>query len=198
MSKTLDVYISLISPYSYVAHTQLASLVERTQSSIYYHILDLRQLIEITGNVSPITSPVKRKYLAKDLHQSCRYYNIPFRVPSRFPANSRPSAASAIIAQKEGKLPQFVETVLQAYFVEDRDIADPQVLGNLATKIGLDGQTVASAANDPVILKQVDTETQAAAKRGVFGVPAFFIDDDMYWGSDRLMFVEQALKQEVG
>lgn len=132
--------------------------------------------------------------MAKDLQDWCRYYNIPFRVPSRFPANSRPSAASAIIAQKEGKLPQFVETVLQAYFVEDRDIADPQVLGNLATKIGLDGQTVASAANDPVILQQVDTQTQAAAKRGVFGVPAFFIDDDMYWGSDRLMFVEQALK----
>lgn len=99
-----------------------------------------------------------------------------------------------MIAQKEGKLPQFVETVLQAYFVEDQDIADPQVLGNLATKIGLDGQTVACAVNDPVILKQVDTQTQAAAKRGVFGVPAFFIDDDMYWGSDRLMFVEQALK----
>lgn len=198
MSKRLDVYISLISPYSYVANSQLASLVKRTQSSIYYHILDLRQLIEITGNVSPITSPVKRKYLAKDLQDWCRYYHIPFKVPSRFPANSRPSAASAIIAQKEGKLPQFVDIVLQAYFVEDQDIANPQILGNLASKIGLNAEAVTTAAKDPAMLGQVDAETEVAASRGVFGVPTFFVGDDMYWGSDRLMFVEQALKKGVG
>lgn len=92
-------------------------------------------------------------------------------------------------------MPEFVNTVFQAYFVEDLDIANRQVLEKLADRIGLDAQSVVCAVSDPAILQQVDAETEAAAKRGVFGVPTFFIDDDIYWGNDRLMFVEQALKR---
>ncbi len=137
--------------------------------------------------------PAKRKYLAKDIGYWCRYYNIPFKLSSRFPIDTRPAAAGAAIAQKQGKLPEFVEIVLQAFFVEDRDIADAQVLGELATKIWLDADDVAAGVNALAILKEIDAETEAAAKRGVFGAPTFFVGDDMYFGSDRLMFVEQAL-----
>lgn len=195
MSKTLDVYISFISPFSYVAQTQLAGLAERTQSSIAYHLLDHHKLFKLSSNPGPIAIPAKAKYLGKDLQDWCKYYDIPFKLPSGFPkTNSRRAAASAIIAQRENKLPEYIKTVLQAYFSEDLDIADPQILGNLASKIGLDAQIVASAAKDPAMLKQVDRETETAAMRGVFGVPTFFVGDDMYFGNDRLMFVEQALK----
>ena len=194
MSKILDFYFSFTSPYSYIAHTQLAGLAERTQCSIAYHTIDLGKIFELTGNARPISVPAKRKYLAKDIGCWCRYYNIPFKLSSRFPINTRPATAGAAIAQKQGKLPEFVEIVLQAFFVEDRDIADVQVLAELATKIGLDADDVAAGVNDLAILKEIDAETEAAAKRGVFGAPTFFVGDDMYFGSDRLMFVEQALK----
>lgn len=195
MSKTLDFYFSFISPFSYIAQTQLAGLVERTQCNITYHALDHHQLFKLSHNPGPITIPDKAKYLAKDLQDWCKYYNIPFKIPSRFPkTSSRPAAAGAAFAQQQGKLPQWITAVLQAYFVCDRDIADPQVLGEIGTEIGLDAQSVATAVNDPVILQQVDAETKAASGRLIFGVPTFFIGDDMYWGSDRLMFVEQALK----
>lgn len=194
MSKTLDFYFGFGSPYSYLAQTQLAGLAERSQCSINYHVLDVRKLFELTGNASPASVPLKRKYLGKDLQMWSRHYNVPFRVPSRFPINSRLAVAGAAIAQTKGKLPEWIETALQAYFVWDRDIADPQVLGELATKIELNADDVAAGVNDPAILKEIDAETEAAAKRGVFGVPTFFIGDDMYFGNDRLMFVEQALK----
>lgn len=194
MSKILDFYFSFTSPYSYIAHTQLAGLAERTQCSIAYHTIDLGKIFELTGNARPISVPAKRKYLAKDIGYWCRYYNIPFKLSSRFPIDTRPAAAGAAIAQKQGKLPEFVEIVLKAFFVEDRDIADAQVLINLATKIGLDAQTFSAEVSDPAILQQIDAKTEAAAKRGVFGAPTFFVGDDMYFGSDRLMFVEQALK----
>ncbi len=169
-------------------------MAERTQCSIAYHVIDLAKIFELTGNARPISVPAKRKYLAKDIGYWCRYYNIPFKLSSRFPIDTRPAAAGAAIAQKQGKLPEFVEIVLQAFFVEDRDIADAQVLINLATKIGLDAQAVTAGVSDPAILNQIDVKTEAAAKRGVFGAPTFFVGDDMYFGSDRLMFVEQALK----
>lgn len=194
MSKTLEFYFSFTSPYSYIAHTQLAGLAKRTQCSIAYHVIDLGKIFQLTGNARPISVPAKRKYLAKDIGYWCRYYNIPFKLSSRFPIDTRPAAAGAAAAKRKGKLAEWIETVLQAFFVEDRDIADPLVLGELATKIGLDADDVAAGVNDPAILKEIDAETEAAAKRGVFGAPTFFVGDDMYFGNDRLMFVEQALK----
>lgn len=197
MSKTLDFYFSFISPFSYIAYTQLAGLAERTQCNIAYHALDHHKLFKLGRNPGPIYVPAKVKYLGKDLRDWCKYYNIPFKLPSGFPhTSSCPAAGGGAIAQTAGKLAEWIDTVLQAYFVEDLDISDPQVLQQLATQIGLDAKAVASAAADPAILQQVDTETKAAAKRGVFGVPTFFIGDDMYWGNDRLMFVEQALKKD--
>ena len=195
MSKILDFYLSFTSPFSYLAQTQLAALAKRTECIITYHLLDHRKLFELASNPGPITVPAKLKYLGKDLRDWCRYYGVPFNLPSRFPINTRPASAGALIAQKAGKLPEWIETVLRAYFVEDQDISEQQVLGKVANKIGLDAQAVNAAVSDPAILQEVDAKTEAAANRGVFGVPTFFIGDDIYWGNDRLMFVEQALKR---
>lgn len=194
MSRILDFYFSFISPFSYISSTQLASLVERTQCNITYHALDHHKLFKFNSNPGPISVPAKAKYLGKDLQDWCRYYDIPFKLPSGFPkTSSLPAATGAAIAKTAGKLPEWIETVLHAYFVEDQDISEQQVLRKLAIEIGLDAQTVSAAVSDPAILQQVDANTEAATKRGVFGVPTFFIGDDIYWGNDRLMFVEQAL-----
>lgn len=98
-------------------------------------MLDLHKLWEITGNSSPIKVPAKLKYLRKDLQDWCRHYDIPLNTPSRFPIDSRPGALAALAAQRGGKLPQFIETVLHAYFLEDRDIADSRYLGNLPNQL---------------------------------------------------------------
>jgi len=195
MSKTLDVYLSFSSPFSYLAQTQLAALAERTQCDIAYHVIDLRKIWEFTGNPGPIDVAAKFNYLVKDVGDWCRHYNVPLNRPSRFPMNNRPASAGAAIAQKAGKLPEYIDRVMRAYFVEDQDIADPQVLGKLGAEIGLDADAVVAGVTDAAILQEVDAKGEAAAKRGVFGVPTFFIGDDMYWGNDRLIFVEEALKR---
>ncbi|HEY9691695.1 MAG TPA: 2-hydroxychromene-2-carboxylate isomerase [Oculatellaceae cyanobacterium] len=194
MSKNLDVYLSYSSPFAYLAQTQIRALAERTQCQINYYVIDLRNLWEITGNPGPTNVPAKLKYLGKDIGDWCKHYGVPLNLPSRLPIDSRPASGASIGAQKAGKLPEFVDRVMYAYFVEDQDIAAPQVLSQLAAEIGLDGHTIAAVATDPIILKEVDKLTEEAASRGVFGVPTFFIGNDMYWGSDRLMFVEAALK----
>ncbi len=88
---------------------------------------------------------------------------------------------------------EFIDRAFRAYLVEDLNIEDSQVLGKLAAEVGADGEAEAAAVTDSAVLKQVDIKNEAASKRGVFGVPTFFIGDDMYWGNDRLMFVEKAL-----
>ena len=194
MSKTLDIYYSFSSPFAYLAQTQIPALVERTKCKLNYHLIDLKKLWQLTGNQGPGTIPSKLKYLIKDIENWQKYYNVTLNMPSRFPMDNRPATAAGIVAQKEGKLIDFIDAVMEAYYINDLDIADAEVLGKIAQEIGLSGENIIAAINDPIVLKEVDTEAEAAAKRGVFGVPTFFVGDNMYWGNDRLMFVEAALK----
>lgn len=193
MNKTLEVYLSLGSPFSYLASTQLPGLVERTKCNIVYQVIDMYKIFELSGNPGPNDIPAKRQYVIKDLFDWCKYYNVPFNVPSRLFINNSAAAAAAIAVEKSGKLPEFITRSFRAYMIEDLDIQDPQVLGKLAAEVGADGEAVAAAVTDPSVLQEVENRNKAAVKRGVFGVPTFFIGDDMYWGSDRLILVEKAL-----
>ncbi len=194
MSKIIDIYYSFSSPFAYLAHTQIPALVEKTKCNVNYHLIDLKKLWQLTENPGPGTIPSKLKYLIKDLEDWRKYYNVPLNFPSRFPIDNRPATAASIVAQKEGKLVDFINAVMEAYYINDRDIAAVEVLGKIAQEIGLNSESVMASINDPSILQEVDAEAEAAAQRGVFGVPTFFIGDNMYWGNDRLVFVEAALK----
>lgn len=195
MSKTLDVYFSFSSPFVYLAQTQLPALVDRYQCQINYHFIDLRKLMQLTGNPGPAQVASKLNYLIKDVKDWKNYYNIPLNIPSRFPIDNRPPIAAALVAKKAGKLTEFMDAVFQAYYVDGRNIDYPEVLKELAVELGLDSETIISAINDPEIQQEIDAETKAAAEKGVFGIPTFFVGDDMYWGNDRLIFVEAALKR---
>lgn len=194
MSKTLEVYLSFSSPFAYLAYTQLPALAERTQCNIDYHVIDLYKVMQLSGNPGPMKVPAKSKYVVKDIFDWCKYYGVTLNVPSRLAINSNPGSAAAKAAKNGGKLPEFIDRVMQAYWLEDKDIADAQVLGKLGAEVGLNGEAIAAAVTDMAILERVAADAEAAVKRGIFGVPAFFIGNDIYWGNDRLMFVEQALK----
>lgn len=193
MSKTLEVYLSLGSPFAYLATTQVPGLVERTKCNIIYQVIDMYRVFELAGNPGSKDVAAKRKYIVKDISDWCKYYNAPFNMPSRLNINNGAAAAAAIAVEKSGKLPEFIYRSFRAYMVEDLDIQDPQVLGKLAAEVGADGEAVAAAVTDPVVLQEVENRNKAAVERGVFGVPTFFIGDDMYWGNDRLLLVEKAL-----
>lgn len=194
MSKTIDVYFSFSSPFTYLAKTQFPRLIERYQCQINYHPMDLRLLWKIIENPGPGQIQSKLKYLIKDLNDWSKYYQVPFKMPSRFPMNNRPPSAAALAAKKAGKFEEFIDAALQAYYLKDLDIASSEVLGEIAAELGLDQEEIRAAINDPEINQEIDSETETAAKKGVFGVPTFFVGDEMYWGNDRLIFVEAALK----
>lgn len=193
MSKTIEVYFSFSSPFAYLAKTQFPGLIERYQCNINYRPIDLRLLWKLTGNQSPAQIPNKLQYLMKDIGDWSKYYQVPFQMPSRFPMDNRPPSAAAFAAKKTGKFAEFIGEVLEAYYVSDLDIASPEVLGKIGAELGLDKEAIISAINDAEINQQIDAETETAANKGVFGVPTFFIGEDMYWGNDRLIFVEEAL-----
>ncbi len=194
MSKTIDVYFSFSSPFFYLAKTQFPGLIERYQCEISYYPMDLRMLWKKIENPGPGQIPSKLKYLMKDINDWSKYYGVPFKMPSRFPMDNRPPSAAALAAKKAGKFEEFIDAVLQAYYLKDLDIASSEVLGEIAAELGLDKEEIVGAIEDSEINKEIDGITETAANKGVFGVPTFFLGDDMYWGNDRLILVEEALK----
>ncbi len=195
MSKVCEVYLSLSSPFSYLAFSQLKKLEERTGCQVDLFLVDLAKVWELNGNPGPIEVGPKLNYLIKDVGDWCKLYQLPLNMPSRFPMVNRPSAAASLIARKEGKLREFIERGFEAYWLDDLDIGDAEVLGTIGADVGLDAAEVTAAVTSDTVLAAVDAEAKSAAGKGVFGVPSFWVEDDLYWGNDRLMFVEDALNE---
>lgn len=154
-------------------------------------------MFKVTGQQPLTTIPLKGSYSAHDLKRSARWFDLPFRMPSRFPVPTQ--AACRMFYWLHDKDPAAAKTLAQAlyraYFVEDRDISNPEVAANVAAKLGHDKDAITQAVNDPAVKERLKTEIDAAVERGVFGSPYVVIDGEPFWGSDRLPQIERWLAQ---
>ncbi len=184
--RTVDFFYDLGSPYSYLAATQLKRL--NGLAEVRWRPFLIGGVFKATGNSAPATVPAKGPYLFKDLQRLCAFYAVPFAMPKNFPANTL-MAMRCLHAVEAEVLPAISMALFEAYWVEGRDIADPEVLTDL-----LGSEVVRLASTDPVKLALKDT-TDEAVMRGAFGAPTMFLEDDMYFGEDRLFLLEHALRK---
>jgi 2-hydroxychromene-2-carboxylate isomerase len=196
----LDLYFDFLSPYTYLASTQLDGIARRTGAQLTYtpfHILDLMQLV---GN-RPTTfeSANKRRYAGQDMLRWAARYGVT--------VNSHPRARkfdfsllrqAALVANDLGRPGAFVHGVFKGLWGLGLDLEDEDVLVGLLDGIGFDGAALLEAARDPQYAEQLKANTAEAASRGVFGSPTFFVGDEMFFGNDRLNFVEDTLLRALG
>jgi 2-hydroxychromene-2-carboxylate isomerase len=144
-------------------------------------------------------TPRKARYLWRDHARYAEATGLPFRRPRRFPIKTALAlrcalAASRIDGSEDGSAHvSFSQAVFRAYWERDEDIANPTVIADLITTVGLDADTILQRADTPEVREELRSITETAGVRGVFGVPMFFVDDEMFWGKDRLEFVERCL-----
>lgn len=193
--KQLEFCWDVGSPYTYLAATQLDALCERTGTELIWRPILLGAIFKATHNRPPIEVPAKGRYMLGDLHLWAEYYGVPFRFPSAFPANSLPAMRMAIVADREGLGPAWGQAVMRAFWVEDRDPADPDSLRAIADEIGGDGAVWLAATAEPEIKDALRLAVDQAVERGVFGAPTFFVGEQMFWGNDRLPLIEAALQR---
>jgi len=189
-----DVYWDFSSPFAYLGATQAAAVAARAGARVAWRPVFLGGLFRSIGTPDvPIAtfSPAKQRHLAKDLERWAAYWGVPFRFPSRFPTNSL-RALRVYLALPEANRDAYREAVFRAFWVDDRDITDDEVLGSCIGDREVAYATFAKA-NREDIKALVRSETAAAVARGVFGVPTFVVGDELYWGQDRLVLVEEAL-----
>ena len=139
--------------------------------------------------------PAKQAYLRKDLLDWARHDGLDIRFPpSIFPVNSVKAMRACCWLKPQGLLEPFADAVFRAYWTDDRDIAQDEVLAGIARAVGVDAVALLAAIATPEIKARLKANTDEAIARGAFGSPTIFVaGDDMYFGNDRLPLVREAV-----
>lgn len=198
MTKTVEFYFDLGSPTTYLAHTQLAKICADTQSELIYIPMLLGSVFKATGNASPAMIPAKGRYMFQDLDRFAKRYGVQLRFNPHFPINTLilMRAVTGMQMRQPQRFAEFVDCLFKALWVEGRNLNDPQTVTAVLTENGFDPQEIMALTNDESVKAALKENTEAAIKRGVFGAPSMFIGDQLFFGQDRLDFVEEALRQD--
>lgn len=197
MSKTVEFYFDLGSPASYLAWTQLPSLCARNGATLSYRPMLLGGVFQATGNASPAMIPAKGRYMFNDLGRYAKRYGVPFGLPPGFPVNTLTLMRGVIGTQLHA--PEHFETLLGVLFKglweHQRDLSDGAVLEQTLRQASLDPVGFQTLAADVQVKAQLKHATEQAVERGIFGAPSMFVAGELFFGQDRLDFVEQALQR---
>lgn len=196
MSKRpLDFYFDFMSPFSYLAFEKLPGICERHGLDLRCHVVDLPKLKLLAGNTGPanVTIPIKIRYLKTDLQRWAELYGVPLVFPTSLKTGALNRAF--LHAQDRGKETAFVRATWDALWGRGGDPEDPALLRGLALTCGLDPEALAAWAASDDAIAGLQAATQAAHEAGVFGAPTMIVDGQMWWGNDRLTFLEEALSK---
>lgn len=196
MSKTIEFYYDFGSSNAYIAYTQLPKLIERTKAEIIYKPALIGGVFKETGNRAPLTVPSKFKWMHED---SKRYFDMwgirPLKINSHFPMNTVYLMRGALYAQQEGFLDIYNKAIFEAMWLHDKNLTAPDVVSEVLTAAGLDPEPIMAATQEALFKKALFDVTAEAVERGVFGMPTFFVGDEMHFGKDRLQWVVMAAEK---
>lgn len=196
MSAILEFYFDFGSPTAYLAHKRLGQLASQYPLEVKYKPMLLGGIFKATGNASPITIPAKGQYMmGHDLPRFAKRYGVELNINPHFPINTLNLMRGAIAAERLGCFEPFVQVVYDAVWVQGKNMGDIDVVTQVLNDNKLDAGALLALSQDPAVKAQLITCTEAAVARGIFGTPTFFMGEDMYFGQDRLDFVEQALRE---
>jgi len=195
--KTVEFYFDLGSPYSYLAYYRLLQMAEQQEIQIVYKPILLGGVFKATGNRSPIEIPVKGAYSILDMQRWAEYYHIPMQMNPHFPMNTLTlmRILTGVQLLHLEKFEQVLKLLFDAMFGTPQNLNEPAVLAEVLKPSGFSVEDIMSMVQSEVVKQKLITETEQAIQRGIFGAPTFFVGDEMYWGQDRLHFVEQALNK---
>lgn len=192
--KTLEFFFDLSSPYSYLAATQVEAVCERAGARLFWKPMLLGAVFKAVSNTMPAAVIPKAQYMLKDLTRWAAHYGVPFRMSSRFPVNALKAMRLIVAAEASEKNAALALALFRAVWVDDRDVTAEDELRAIAGEVGLDGGPLLAAIETQEVKDKLRAYTDQAIARGVFGAPALIVGSELFWGNDRLHFVEEALR----
>jgi 2-hydroxychromene-2-carboxylate isomerase len=190
----VEFYFDFGSPYSYLAYRALPGIAAARNAAIVWRPMLLGGIFKATGNHSPAEIPAKGNWTNLDLERWARRHGARFVRNPHFPVNTLALMRGATGMQMQGQdFARYVETIFSSMWEKPRNLGDPAELAAVLTAAGFNSQAFLAMINDPAVKELLKKNTEDAVARGVFGAPTFFVGDEMFWGQDRLDFVDEAL-----
>lgn len=197
MGRTVEFLFDVVSPTAYLAHKRLPDIAARTGATVAWTPVFLGAIMQATGNAPPGKVPAKGRYMNRDMVRCAARHAIPFVLNAHFPVNTlmlQRAAVALLDEAGEAAFRRFIDTCFDAIWAEGKNMGDMEVVAETLSAAGFDAEDLAARAGDPAIKEKLKANTDAAVARGVFGAPTFFVGDEMYFGQDRLDYVEDALR----
>ena len=197
----VEFYYDLVSPYSYLARGELVRICEEAGAFLELRPMLLGAVHNAVGLQAPIYVKPKARYQATDIRRWAEHYGLPLDFPSPFPFRTLKTMRAAMFLADRGELAAFTREAFRLYWEEGgapkgMDEADEDgPVSEVARRVGADPDEVLEGASSSEAKEALKNSTSGAVERGVFGAPAFFVGEEMFWGNDRLHFVEAALKR---
>ncbi len=194
MGKKVEFYYDFSSPYTYIASRRIEKICEDNDAALEWKPFLLGGVFNEIGSIPAVQIDNKFSYLRRDFEESAIFYGADFKFPDIFPLNSVRSMRGAFAAQEKGKLVEYTHEMFRLYWTQGVDLSKAEILGEAVGKIGIDAQWFVNRIAEQEIKDKLRDETNIAIERGVFGAPTMFVDDKMFWGNDRLDFLDRYLK----
>lgn len=192
--KRAEFFFDFGSPASYLAYTQMDGIAQRTGAEIVWRPMLLGGVFKATGNASPAMVPAKGKWMNADLPRFAERYGVAYNRNPFFPVNTLLMMRGAAAYEGTPEFRPYVDAMFKAMWVDQKNMNDMPTAAGVLKAAGFDPQAFMATAELQDAKDRLKATTEEAVARGVFGAPTTFVGDHMYFGQDRLDFVEQALR----
>ncbi len=200
MTQNVDFIFDFASPNAYFVHKVVPDIVARTGAKFTYIPCLLGGIFRATGNQAPmITNANIKGKMAYDMLETQRFITrhklSAFTMNPHFPVNTLLIMRGAIVAEMEDRLMPYIEAVLHHMWEAPKKMDDPAIVAAALSESGFDGPALLARTQEDAVKAKLVANTEAAVARGAFGIPTFYVGDDMFFGKERLGQVEEMLQR---
>ncbi len=192
--KQISFYFDFISPYSFLAWDELLQIADRNGATLRVVPVLLAGLLNAHGQKGPAEIPAKRDYVFIDLLRWCHKRGETIKAPPAHPFNPLAALRLCEAVGDANDRVRVTDALFSACWREGHDISDKTVLARLLNELSLDAKTLMAEIETPNIKERIRQNTNEAISLQVFGVPTFVVDNELFWGHDRLCHLEDYLK----
>ncbi len=195
---SVDFYWDAGSTNSYFALKLIEPVLQRTGAQLVMHPFNLGHVFRQQQYVLMDEPPAKISNRIRDLNRWARKHDLPFRMPDTFPIKTSRALRGSIAMRHWGLERAYVDAVMAAYWERnDASIADYAGLRRIAASLGVDPDAFEARSESDAVRQALISSTDAGLSRGVFGVPMMAVGDELFWGKDRMEFVEDELRSRA-
>ncbi len=191
---SFEFFYDYTSPTAYIGDYAARAVAARTGAQMVYRPMFLGGVMQATGNSPPGMVAAKGAYMGKDVPRCAARYDLPFAFNPAFPLKTLP-ILRATLGLEGDELAKFRDACWSYIWGADgpKNLGDPEEITALCQSIGLDAERVLAMGKDDALKTKLVANTEEAVKRGVFGAPSYFVGDELFFGHDRLDYVEALL-----